>query len=191
MQFDQGLNSRVVHFDLDNVDFYTATSIAGKMTKTFWAPISAHEAIVATDSADTRKQYERMALRTFYVGNVSAQTDLNDLVNVMRNIFDMKLVSIQPAKNTITVRAPRGSVEAAASLLDNLMDAKPELLLDIKEYEIDTNRLRNMGLDLPTSFQVFSIPSEIRRVLGPDAQSVIDQLNKTGGIDPSSISLPL
>ncbi|HEY1940176.1 MAG TPA: type II and III secretion system protein [Candidatus Angelobacter sp.] len=188
MQFDQGLNSRVVHFDLDNVDFYTATSIAGKMTKTFWAPISAHEAIVATDSADTRKQYERMALRTFYVGNVSTQTDLNDLVNVMRNIFDMKLVSIQPAKNTITVRAPRESVEAAASLLDNLMDAKPELLLDIKEYEIDTNRLRAMGLDLPTSFQVFSIPSEIRRVLGPDAQSVIDQLNKTGAIDPNSIS---
>ncbi|HEY2496079.1 MAG TPA: hypothetical protein VGK24_03340 [Candidatus Angelobacter sp.] len=188
MQFDQGLNSRVVHFDLDNVDFYTATSIAGKMTKTFWAPISAHEVIVATDSADTRKQYERMALRTFYVGNVSAQTDLNDLVNVMRNIFDMKLVSIQPAKNTITVRAPRESVEAAASLLDNLMDAKPEVLLDIKEYEIDTNRLRNMGLDLPTSFQVFSIPSEIRRVLGPDAQSVIDQLNKTGTIDPNSIS---
>jgi type II secretory pathway component GspD/PulD (secretin) len=188
MQFDQSLNSRILHFDLDNVDFYTATSIAGKMTKTFWAPISAHEAIVATDTVETRKQYERMALRTFYVGNISAQTDLNDLVNVMRNIFDMKLVSIQPAKNTITVRAPRESVEVAASMLDNLMDAKPELLLDIKEYEIDTNRLRAMGLDLPTSFQVFSIPSEIRRVLGPDAQSVIDQLNKTGTIDPTSIS---
>ena len=45
-----------------------------------------------------------------------------------------------------------------------------------------------MGLNLPTSFQVFNIPSEIRRVLGPDAQSVIDQLNRTGTIDPSTIS---
>jgi len=61
---------------------------------------------VATDTVETRKQYERLALRTFYVGNVSAQTDLNDLVNVMRTIFDMKLVSIQPTQNTITVRAP-------------------------------------------------------------------------------------
>jgi general secretion pathway protein D len=188
MQFDQNLNSRTLHFDLDNVDFYTATSLAGKMTKTFWAPVASHEAIVATDTVETRKQYERLALQTFYVGNVSSQTDLNDLVNVMRNIFDMKLVSIQPGTNTITVRAPREQVEAASSLLDNLMDAKPELLLEIKEYEIDTDRLRDAGLDLPTSFQVFNIPSEIRRVLGPDAQGVIDQLNRTGTIDPSTIS---
>src|SRR5580765_5451349 len=188
MQFDQNLNSRVLRFDLDNVDFYTVMSLAGKMTKTFWAPVAIHEAMIASDTLDTRKQYERMALRTFYVGNVSSQTDLNDLVNVMRNIFDMKLVSIQPGKNTITVRAPREQVEAAASLMDSLMDAKPELMIDIKEYEIDTDNLRDIGLNLPTSFQVFSIPSEIRKVLGPDAQSVIDELNRTGTIDPSKIS---
>lgn len=188
MQFDQGMNSRNLRFDMDNVDFYTVMQLVGKMTKTFWAPVSSHEAIVATDTQEMRKQYERLALRTFYVGNVSAQTDLNDLVNVMRNIFDMKLVSIQPSRNTITVRAPREQVEAAASLLDNLMDAKPELLIDVTEYEIDTDKLRNMGLDMPTSFQVFNIPSEIRRVLGSDAQPVIDQLNRTGTIDPSKIS---
>jgi general secretion pathway protein D len=79
-------------------------------------------------------------------------------------------------------------VEEAASLLDNLMDAKPEMMLEVAEYEIDTDRLRNMGLNLPTSFQVFNIPSEIRRVLGSDAQRVIDQLNRTGTIDPSTIS---
>jgi general secretion pathway protein D len=188
MEFDQNLTSRVVRFDLDNVDFYTATDVAGKMTKSFWSPISSNAAMVASDTAETRKQYERLALRTFYVGNVSAQTDLNDLVNVMRTILDMKLVSIHPSQNTITVRAPREQVEEAASLLDNLMDAKPEMSLEVTEYEIDTDRTRDMGLNLPTSFQVFNIPSEIRRVLGPDAQRVIDQLNRTGTIDPSTIS---
>jgi hypothetical protein len=187
MQFDQGMNSRNLRFDMENVDFYTAMQLAGKMSRTFWAPVSGHEAIVANDTQEMRKQYERLALRTFYVGNVSAQTDLNDLVNVMRNIFDMRLVSIQPTRNTITVRAPREQVEAAASLIDNLMDAKPELIIDVTEYEIDTDKLRNMGLNLPTSFQVFNIPSEIRRVLGSDAQPVIDQLNSTGTIDPSKI----
>ena len=188
MEFDSNLTSRVIRFDLDNVDFYTATELAGKMTKSFWSPISNNTAMVASDTPETRKQYERMALRTFYVGNVSAQTDLNDLVNVMRTIFDIKLVSIQPGQNTITVRAPREQVEAAASMLDNLMDAKPEISLEVTEYEIDTDRTRDMGLNLPTSFQVFNIPSEIRRVLGSDAQSVIDQINKTGTIDPSKIS---
>ncbi|HEV7550401.1 MAG TPA: hypothetical protein VGP65_01900 [Candidatus Angelobacter sp.] len=188
MVFDENLTTRSLRFDLDNVDFYTVMQIAGKMTKTFWAPVANREAIVAGDSQDNRRQYERMALRTFYVGNITTQTDLTDLVNVMRNIFDMKLVTVQPAKNTITVRAPREQVEAVASLLDNLMDAKPELLIDVKEYEIDTDNLRNIGLNLPTSFQVFNVPSEIRKVLGSDAQGVINQLNQTGTIDPSSIS---
>jgi general secretion pathway protein D len=188
MAFDQNLATRSLRFDLDNVDFYTVMQIAGKMTKTFWAPMSNREAMVAGDSADNRRQYERMALQTFYVGNVTAPTDLTDLVNVMRNVFDMKLVTVQAAKNTITVRAPREQVEAVASLLDSLMDAKPELLIDVKEYEIDTDNLRNMGLTLPTSFQIFNIPSEIRKVLGADAQPVINQLNQTGTIDPSSIS---
>jgi Flp pilus assembly secretin CpaC len=187
MQFDQSMNSRNLRFDLDNVDFYTAMGLAGKMTKTFWAPVSSREAIVANDTQDMRKQYERMALRTFYVGNITSQTDLNDLVNVMRNVFDMRLVSIQPSRNTITVRAPREQVEAVSSLLDNLMDAKPEFVVEVTEYEIDLDKLRNMGMTLPTSFQVFNIPSEIRRVLGPGAQPIIDQLNSTGTIDPSKI----
>ena len=78
----------------------------------------------------------------------------------------MKLVNIQPRRNLITIRAPGSQVEAAASLLENLMDAKPELVLDIKEFEIDTDSLRDMGINLPTGFQVFNIPSEIRRVSG-------------------------
>src|SRR5579871_3782405 len=188
MMFDQNLPSRSLRFDLENVDFYTVMYIAGKMTKTFWSPLSSNEAMIASDTPHMRQQYERMALRTFYVGNLSTQTDLNDLVNVMRNIFDMKLVTVQPAKNTITVRAPREQVEAVASLLDNLMDAKPELMIDVKEYEIDTDKSANIGLTLPTSFTLFNIPSEIRRVLGSDAQAVIDQLNQTGTIDPSTIS---
>ncbi|MGC2696689.1 MAG: type II and III secretion system protein [Candidatus Angelobacter sp.] len=187
MRFDQNMNNRSLRFDLDNVDFYTAMDLAGKMTKTFWSPISSYEAMVATDSLEMRKQYERMAMRTLYIGNIAAPTDLNDLVNVLRTIFDMKLVNIQPSRNLITIRAPREQVEAAASLLENLMDAKPELVLDIKEFEINTDNLRDMGINLPTGFQVFNIPSEIRRVLGTDAQPVIDQLNATGTIDPSKI----
>lgn len=185
--FDQALTTKSLSFNLDNVDFYTAIGLAGKMTKTFWAPIAGHDVIVANDTQELRKQYERLSLRTFYVGNAVSPTELQDIANVIRNIFDLRQVGIEPGKNTITVRGPRDQVEVASSLIDNLMEAKPELMLDIKEYEIDTNDLVNLGLNLPTSFTVFNIPSEIRRALGPDAQGIIDQLNKTGTIDPNSV----
>ncbi len=187
-QFDTNFTSRPVQFNIDNVDFFFASQLLGKMTKTFWSPLTAQDALVANDTQENRTSYERMSMRSFYVGGATSPTDLNDIANILRTILDIRFVIVEPAKNVITVRAPREKVAIAASLLDSLLDVRPEIMLEVNEYEIDFDNLRQYGLSLPTSFTVFNIPSEIRRVLGSGAQSVIDQLNKTGTIDPSTIS---
>jgi len=187
-QFDTNFITRRMQFDVDNVDFFFAAQLLGKMTKTFWSPLTAEDALVANDTQENRTAYERMSMRSFYVGGVSSPNDLNDIANVLRTILDIRFVIVEPSKNVISVRAPREKVAIASSLLDSLLDVRPEIMLEVNEYEIDSDNLRQYGLSLPTSFQVFNIPSEIRRVLGSDAQPVIDQLNKTGTIDPSKIS---
>ncbi|HLW54574.1 MAG TPA: hypothetical protein VKW06_17190 [Candidatus Angelobacter sp.] len=187
VDFDENIGQRNVTFDMDDVDFYTATQWAGRLTRTFWAPVGKHRIIVATDNPEMRRQYERMSLRTFYVGNALAPTDLTDVVNTLRNVFQISIVNVEPGHNAITVRAPKATMDAAASFIENLMDARPELLIDVQEIEIDTDRTSQYGLVLPTSFEAFNVFSEIYRVLGPDAQNVINQLKTTGTIDPSSI----
>lgn len=186
-RFDDALTSRPVRLDLDNVDFYTTMQLAGKMTKSFWAPISKQEAIVAPDSPEMRRQYDRQSVRTFYVGNATSAAELTDVVNVLRTVFEMTIVAVAPSRNTITVKAPRETVEAAALMIDNVMDGRPEMLLDVQEFEFDTDKTSTYGISLPTSFQVFNVYSEIRRVLGADAQAIINQLKKTGTINPSTI----
>ena len=188
-RFDDALASRQLRLDLDNVDFYTATQLIGKMSKTFWVPVSRQEAIVATDTPELRRQYERQSVRTFYVGYATTVAELNDIANILRNIFEMTVVAVSPTHNTITVKAPRASVEAAAGLIDNLMDVRPEILLEVQEFEFDTDEARKYGLNLPNSFVLFNVYSEIRRVLGGDAQAIIDQLKKTGTINPTTIPL--
>jgi general secretion pathway protein D len=187
VRFDPAVATRTLRFDLDDVDFYTAMAVAGKMSRTFWTPVSKSEVIVATENQEKRREYERMSMRTFYIGNATSATDVTDIVNALRNIFEVKLVNVEAGKNTITLRAPRATVEAAASFIDNLMDARPEIMLEVTAYEFDTNKTGLYGLDLPNNFVVFSIPSEIRRVLGADAQNVINQLNQTGTVNPASI----
>ena len=187
-QFDTNFTSRQVQFDIDNVDFFFASQLLGKMTKTFWSPLTAQDALVANDTQENRTALERMSMRSFYVGGAVSAADLNDIANILRTILDIRFVIVEPNKNVISVRAPREKVAIAASLLDSLLDVRPEIMLEVNEYEIDFDNLRQYGLGLPTSFTVFNIPSEIRRVLGSGAQSVIDQLNKTGTIDTSKIS---
>jgi len=128
-----------------------------------------------------------MSLRTFYIGNAASPADLTDLANVLRNIFEINLVSVEPGHNTITVKAPRASVEAAEGVIENLMYARPEVMIDVQALEFDTDKTTRFGLNLPNSFTVFNIASEVRRVLGADAQAVIDAINKNGAIDPSKI----
>ncbi len=186
-QFDQSVSSRPLNMSLDNVDFYQAASFLGRVTKTFWSPVTSREAMVANDNQEMRTAYERIAVRTFYVNDVSATTDLTDLANVLRTIFEMRFLSVQTNRNMITVRAPRTQIAAVTSMLENLMEAKPEILVEVQEFEYDTDKSATWGMALPTDFTIFNVPSEIRRVLGANAQPVIDQLNQTGTIDPSKI----
>src|SRR5262249_13986877 len=134
-----------------------------------------------------RRVYERMSLRTFYIPNALSSAVLTEVLNILRTIFEVNLASVDQAHNTITIRAPRETVEAAVGFVENLVSARPEVLLDVQFMEFDANRASTYGLDLPTSSTLFSIPSELRRILGPNAQSVIDQFSRTGTIDPSTI----
>ena len=186
-RFDEALSSRPLRLDLDKVDFYTVMYVTGKMSKTFWTPVSKQEALVATDTEEMRKQYERKSVRTLYVGNATTPSELTDVANVLRTVFELTVVAVSPTHNTITVKGPRSAVEAGASMIDNLMDVRPEFLLEVQAFEFDTDKTSAFGLNLPNSFQVFNIYSEIRRVLGADAQAVINQLKQLGTINPNSI----
>ena len=185
--YDSSMTSQRVRFDVEKLDFYTALRLAGRVTKTFWAPVSSNRVVVATDNAEMRRQYERMSLQTFYVSNAVTPTDLNDIANMLRTVFEVKLVSVVPDKNVISVRAPKEQMVAIAAILDDAVKGRPEVLLDVKAYELDYDKLLENGLGLQNSFQIFNVYAAIYAALGPGAQAVINQLQQTGTINPSSV----
>ena len=185
--FDEPINSRRIRFDVDDIDFETVMRLAGRMTKTFWAPLAANQAIFANDTQELRRHFERMSLKTFYVSEAVSTQDLNDVVNVLRTVFEVKFVSPQANKNIITVRAPRETIDAVTDMMTDLLQGRPEVLVDIKAYEVGSAFSRQTGLNLPTNFQIFNIPAEIRKILGPISQDVIDEIIRTGAVDPSRV----
>lgn len=189
VSYDSSLTTARVRFDVDDLDFYTAMRLAGKVTHTFWAPLESKRVIVASDTQEMRREYERMALQTFYVSNAATPAELTDVANVLRNVFDVKLVSVVPDKNVITVRAPKEEMKKISAVLDDTVRGRPEVLLDIKTYEIDLSRMREAGLSLQNTFSIFNVYAAIYAALGPNAQTVINQLQQTGSINPSSIPI--
>jgi general secretion pathway protein D len=183
---DDSVTSRPLRFDLGGADFYTAMRAACSLTKTFWSPLSSNSILVAMESTENHRAFDRMSMRTFYVPTGSAQ-DLTELNNLLRNLFDIRFITPQPGESTLTVRAPQNVLDAAAQVVEGLNDPRPQLLLDIKVYEVSHSLTRNMGLQIPTNFQLFNIPAAALLALtGTNIQDAINQLISGGGINQAN-----
>jgi hypothetical protein len=181
--------SRRVRFDLDDVGFYLAMQLAGAVTKTFWAPLQEKQILVAADSTENHRFYDRMGLRTFYVPDAGTQQQLQDLTNVLRTVFEIKFVSSNVAKSTLTVRAPQNILNAATQFLEGLGSSHPEVMLDIRIYEVSHTLTHNLGLQLPNQWNLFNIPTAaLGLTLGgtKSIQDLINQLIASGGINQAN-----
>ena len=181
--------SRRVRFDVDDLGFYLAMRLAGAVTKTFWAPLQEKQILVAADSTENHRFYDRMGLRTFYVPDAGTQQELQDLVNVLRTVFEIKFVSSNAAKSTLTVRAPQNVLNAATQFLEGLGSSHPEVMLDVRIYEVSHTLTHNIGLQIPNQFNLFNIPIGALGLTlagGQSIQDLINQLIAGGGINQAN-----
>ncbi len=186
--FDQSVQSRPVRLDLGDADFATAMHLAMLMDKAFYAPVSARQIIVAADTPENHRQFDRMVLRTYYVSGATTPAEVNEMLNLLRTIFEVRYVSAQPAQFTITARAPQKNLAAAEDFIHQGGLRRPQIALDIKVYEIDRQYQRNLGVQLPTQgIRMINIPSAALQLLSsPNIQQLINQLIASGGINQAS-----
>jgi hypothetical protein len=185
-EFDDSVQQRRVRFDIEDVNFATAMDAATHVTKTFWVPLSSRQMLFAADTVENRRSLERMSLRTFYLPDVSSDQQLNEMMNSLRVLLNLRYIAVQKSQSTITIRAEQPLVEAAARLLENLSSGSPEVLLDMRVYEVSSSLLRQIGTALPTQFTMFHIDQSLLAGLGQNAQNLINQLIASGGINQAN-----
>src|SRR5882762_6950189 len=184
--FDDSVVSGRIRFDVEDVDFFTAMRLAGAVTKTFWSPLQSKQILVATESTENHRLFDRMGLRTFYIPDVGSQQELTDLVNVLRTVFELKFVTSNSQSSTITVRAPQNVLDAASRFLEELGSGHPEVMLDIKVYQISRTLVNNFGMHIPNQFNLYNIPIAALGLTlagGQNIQDLINQLIASGGIN--------
>jgi len=185
--FDDSVVSRRVRFDIDNVDFYTAMRAACDVTRTFWTPLEEKQILLASESPENHRLFDRMALRTFYLPGVTTPQELNDIVNLLRTLFEIRFLTQQPQAGTIVVRAPQDVLDAATRFMESLGDSRPQVMLDVRVYEISNTLTRNMGLHIPNQFRLFNIPAGALAALGgQNIQDLVNQLISSGGINQAN-----
>src|SRR5262252_6314073 len=184
VQFDDSVSNRRVTFNVDNLDFFTALRLACQVSKTMWAALDSHQFLLLANNPENHKQYDRMSLATIRVPPHSTPQETAELVNVIRNTLELRFVSSGQTADIIEVRGPQRAVEACAQLMQQLDNQRPQVMLDVRIYQISHQLTRNVGLHVPNTFNLFNIPAVALAGLGgQNIQQLINQLIASGGIN--------
>ncbi len=182
--FDDNFPNRRVRFDVEDVDFPTAMQAARSVTKSFAVPIDEKTLFATLDTPENHRLYDRMGMRSYFIPGGNTPAEMNEVLNSLRSLFELRFVSLNAASSVITVRGPQSILEAATQYLDTLDSTRPEVMLDVKVYEIDHSFARSIGVHIPNDFRLFNIPLGALAALGgQNIQDLINQLIASGGIN--------
>ncbi len=158
--FDYDYTSRRIKVELNGVTLEEALQIAALESKTFWRPVTSNTIFVAQDNPAKRKELEQSVLKTFYLSNLSAPTELQDVVNAIRAVLDVQRVQQLLSQNALVVRGTPDQIALAEKLVDDLDKARPEVVVDIAVLQVSKDRSRTLGL-LPPSSATVTLQSNI------------------------------
>ena len=190
--FDPDYTSRRIKIELNNVSLEDALQIIAVESKTFWRPVTPNTIFVATDNPAKRRDLEQSVVKTFYLSNLSQPTELQDIVNTMRQILEITRVQPLPSEGALVVRGTPDQIALAEKLVGDLDKAKPEVVVDVAIMQINRDKSKTLGINPPTSATV-QLQSNLNPINTTNTSGIVGGQTTvpttTGTATPGQISL--
>jgi len=152
--FDPDYTSRRVKIELNGVTLEQALQIIALESKTFWRPVTPNTIFVASDTPAKRKDVEQSVIKTFYLANLSQPTELQDVVNALRQILEISRIQPLPSQGALVVRGTPDQIALAEKLVGDLDKARSEVIVDVAVMQVSRDKARTLGINPPTSATV-------------------------------------
>jgi general secretion pathway protein D len=113
--------------------------------------------LVAPDNQTKRRDYDDLILKTIYLTNSVASTEITEAITALRTLLNMRYLAQSTAMNAIIVRDTADRIAIAEKIIGDLDKAKPEVLVEATVLEVDRNTLRQLGILPPQGTAVSAI----------------------------------
>ena len=169
-QFDDSVQARQVRFNVDDVDFFTALKLACEVSKTMWAALDAHQLLIAADNSG-----EPQAIRPHVAADLHPASAFHAAGSDRPGHHDAQHARLA-LRHFRTDRGHGGSarpqpiLEACSKLLEQLGNQRPQVMLDVRVYQISHQLTRNIGVHIPNTFNMYNIPAAALAGLRPAAE---------------------
>src|SRR5579862_9371420 len=178
--FDPDYTSRRIRIELNGVTLQEALEIIALESKTFWRPVTPNTIFVAADTLQKRKEIEQSVVKTFYLSNLSAQTELTDVVNTLRTILEVSRVQPLPSQGAIVVRGTPDQIALAEKLVGDLDKARPEVIVEVAIMSVSRDKMRQLGINPPTTASV-ALNSNLTSTASSSTQTNVNNQANTNG----------
>ena len=175
---DSSVPQQQVRLDADDVDFTQASQMAKMLTGTFFVPLDPKRVLVAKDTKENRTKFERLLVESVYVPGVTS-AEMTEIANVAKNVFEAPVATAQPTSGILTVRAPQKQMKALNATLEELLDGKSQVMLEVRLFDLNRVRMTDLGVELPPQMTVFNVESEINSLVNGN-QAAIEQIIASG-----------
>lgn len=154
-----------------------------KMSHMFAVALDAKTLLVARDTQENRARLVRQLEETIYVPG-STTEELNELTNIVKNVFDVKQAVIAAGSGTMIVRAPETTLSALNETLDDLIDGASEVVIEVRLISVDKTATVNTGISTPTSINAFNAYSEASSIVSANG-TLVSTLISSGAYTPT------
>jgi Flp pilus assembly secretin CpaC/tetratricopeptide (TPR) repeat protein len=175
---DDGIRLTAVRLDVDDANFAQAMEAVSLLTNSFYVPLDAHRVLVARDTPENRRQFERLELETIYLPGLTAQ-ELTEVGTLAKNVFELQHATVDNSAGTITLRAMPSTLNAFNATLRNLVDGHNQVLLEVSLIQLAHTSTRNTGVQPPQSISAFNVYAEEQSILNAN-QSLVQQIISSG-----------
>jgi general secretion pathway protein D len=152
--FDPDYTSRRLSIKLKGVSLQEGLDIVALESRTFWRPVTPNTIFVAQDTQAKRRELEQNVVKTFYLGNVSGPTDLQDIVNAIRTVLEVQRIQQIPSQSAIVIKGTPDQLALAEKMIDDIDKSKPEVIVDVWVAQVRRDKLRNLGITPPQNMVV-------------------------------------
>ena len=150
-------NSLSVEFDNSTID--QALDAVAVLTKSFWKALSPNTIFITNDTVNKRHDYEEQVARIFYLSNVTAATDLQEIMNAARAVSDCQRMFPYNAQNAIIAKCEADRMSFVEKIINDLDKPRAEVVVDVLVLEASstfskqiTAAIASTGLNSPIAF---------------------------------------
>jgi general secretion pathway protein D len=171
--FDESVQHQNIRFDLDDAPYQQAVPILLNMAHLIAVPLDARSIILAKDTPDNRQKLEHQLQETIYIPGMT-NDQMDELGNVVRNVFDVKQVNIDKSAGSIVIRAPQETLSYINLTLADLIDGGSEVMIDLQLYAVDKTNQRTIGAQLPQQIGLYNVSSAAESLVNAN-QTLVNQ----------------